>query len=101
MLILITACGEWPPNEAKAREHFAEKRQSFERLAEKMRATDYWGVSIRNDGNVKVTPATDSDYEEEFVIDDDPEWRSLLADTGMFMVVRKSANSIAANPGYL
>lgn len=97
----LSACNKWPPNEAEAREHFDEKRESFEQLADKMRATDYWRVSIQNGGNVRVTPNRDGDYEEGFVIDDDPEWHKLLADVGMFMVVRKSTDSIAANPGYL
>jgi hypothetical protein len=99
ILLLLSACDSWPPNESKAKEHFAEKRDSFDRLAEKMRATDYWRVTIRHGTSVEVTPNAYGDYEEKFEIDDDPEWHDLLADVGMFMVVRKSEDSVSALSG--
>lgn len=99
-LLLVTACNSWPPFESKAQQHFAENRESFEQLAEKMRGTDYWRVSIRGQTDVDVTPSADSDYEEQFVIDDDTEWRELLADVGMFMVLQADG-AVWTDPGTL
>ena len=52
-----------------------DNRESFEKLAEKMRGTDYWRVSLGGAigaTEVRVTPNADDDYEEEFNISDDP-----------------------------
>lgn len=89
LLLFVSACDSWPPNETKARQHFTENRESFERLATKMRSTDYWRVSIHGQTGVEVTPSADSDYEELFLIEDDPEWSELLGDARMFMVLQR------------
>jgi hypothetical protein len=100
LLALLSACNGWPAYEAKARKHFVENRDSFERLAKKMRATDYWRVSIAGT-NVNVTPSADGDYEDQFVIGDDPEWHELLVDVGMFMVLQSDDGAVWTDPGYL
>ena len=96
LLLLVAACDSWPPEEKEARKHFVENRESFERLAEKMRGTDYWRVSIRGLPGVVVTPGTDG--EEQFVIDDDPEWRQLLTAVRMFMVLQEDG-AVWMSPG--
>ena len=88
VLILVSACGSWPPYEAKARQHFEKNRESFERLAEKMRGTDFWRVSVHRQTSVEVTPIADGDHDRKFIIDDDPEWRELLFKVGMYMVLQ-------------
>lgn len=97
LLLLISACDGWPPLESDARNHFEEHRESFERLARKMRSTDYWRVAIEG-AVVEVTPTDDGDYEEQFKIEDDPEWRELLDDVRMFMVLQ-SDGAVWTDPG--
>lgn len=89
LILFVSACNSWPPYETKARKHFDENRESFEQLAEKMRGTDYWRVSMHGQAGVKVTPSADGVYEDQFIIDDDPEWRELLVSVGMFMVLQQ------------
>lgn len=98
VLMSVSACNDWPPFEAEAHEHFEEHRDSFDRLSEKMRDTDYWRVSIRGDTGVRVTPRRDGDYSDQFTIDDDPEWRELLDATGMFMVLQQNG-AVWTDPG--
>ncbi len=101
LLLLVSACNGWPPYEAKARKHFVENHESFERLAEKMRGTNYWRVSTLAGTGVKVTPSAGGLYEEQFVIDDDPEWRELLVDVGMVMVLQSDDGWVWTDPGHL
>ena len=99
-LILLSACSEWPPFSSDAGKVFSENRESFDRLAEKMRETDYWRVSLSINGSVEVTPTLDGP-EPSFIIDDDPEWGELLGITRMRMVLQSDDGWVWANPGFL
>jgi len=99
ILFLISSCSSWPPYKTEARKYFYEKRDTFELLAAKMRETEYWRVSIyRAQGaEVRVSPNIE-DISEDFILNDDPEWRELLNKLHLYMVLQ-SNGKVSFNDG--
>ena len=99
LLVCIGGCSEWPPQKSDYEQNYHEKKESLDRLAQKIRETDYWRVSLKRDSKVEVTPKSDLSA-EDFIIDDDPEWHDLLVDSRMFLVVQRDDGSVTVDPGF-
>jgi hypothetical protein len=95
---VATGCSGWPPYESDARKNFAENRKSFEQLTAKIRESELWKVSASFGTTVQASPSS-TDFSQQYIVEDDPEWSELLDSIGMFNVVRHEDGSVSFGSG--
>lgn len=86
-ILTVCGCGEWPPDEEEAREHFEENRQDLQLLEQRLAATKYDSVKVSGlkmaEGSYKVERFTRRD-----TLKDSAEWNQLLMDANVNSVSR-------------
>ncbi len=84
----LCGCGEWPPDEEDAREHFEDNREMLEALEQKLAATKYDSVKVSGlrmaEGSYKVDRFT-----ERETLEDGAEWNRLLMNANVNSVSRQ------------
>ncbi len=87
-VLLLSGCGEWPPDEEDAREHFEDNRQMLQELEQRLAATKYDSVKVSGlkmaEGSYKVERFT-----EHETLEDSGEWNRLLMDANINAVSRE------------
>ena len=85
--LLLSGCGEWPPDEQDARENFEENRDSLEALELRLASTKYDSVNVSGlkmaEGSYKVERFTRRE-----TLADGAEWNRLLMDANVNAVSR-------------
>jgi hypothetical protein len=86
-ILTLCGCGEWPPDEQDAREHFEENRENMQVLEQRLAATKYDSVKVSGlkmaEGSYKVERFTRHD-----TLEDSAEWNRLLMDASVNSVSR-------------
>ncbi len=86
-VLLLCGCGEWPPDEEDAREHFEDNREMLEALEQRLAATKYGSVKVSGlrmvEGSYKVDRFT-----ERETLEDGAEWNRLLMDANVNSISR-------------
>ena len=86
-VLLLCGCGEWPPDEEDAREHFEDNREMLEVLEQRLAATKYGSVKVSGlrmvEGSYKVDRFTKRE-----TLEDGAEWNRLLMDANVNSVSR-------------